>query len=82
MTPTRADATASAAESIAMYRSEVAQRAALLYRLGYTVDQATARLQANVDWDFEIGAGPRPKGLDAHAIAEIVATTFARRPSH
>jgi hypothetical protein len=64
-----------------MYRREVAERAAIFYRLGYTQDQATARLQANADWDFESGAS-RPDELDADSIGQIVATTFARRPAH
>lgn len=74
-------ATRASQTRIEMYRREVRDRAALLYRLGYSRDQATARLQANADWDFDIGM-PRPDGLNADAIAEIVATTFARRPAH
>jgi hypothetical protein len=63
-----------------MYRREVAERAAIFYRLGYTQEQATARLQGNADWDFETAA--RPRELDADSIGQIVATTFARRPAH
>jgi hypothetical protein len=79
-TPAGAAARASAAR-LAAYRREVAERAAIFYRLGYTQDQATARLQANADWDFETGVA-RPDELDAEAIGQIVATTFARRPAH
>lgn len=71
-----------AGKCIAMYRRELADRAAIFYRLGYSEEQATARLLANAEWDFEIGTGPRPRELDARAIAEIVKATFARRPAH
>ncbi|MEM9490168.1 MAG: hypothetical protein AAGC55_13555 [Myxococcota bacterium] len=70
-----------AAARLTMYRREVAQRAALLYRLGYPVERAIARLQANADWDFEVGAD-RPIELSAEGIAEIARATYARRPSH
>jgi hypothetical protein len=73
------DAARGAERRIDMYRREVAERAALLYRLGYTAEQATARLSANADWDAAAGTAPRP--LDAHTIGEIVAATFARRPA-
>jgi hypothetical protein len=82
MTPSiSAGATRASATRLAMYRREVAERAAIFYRLGYTQDQATARLQANADWDFEVGAS-RPDELDADAIGQIVATAFARRPAY
>lgn len=69
-------------QRIAMYRREVEERAGIFYRLGYTVEQACARLQANANWDFEIGTGERPEDLDGDAISKIVAATYARRPSH
>lgn len=65
----------------AMYRREVAQRAGMYYRLGYTAAAATARLRANAAWDFEATAGGRPKALSDEAIAEIVEKTYARRPA-
>jgi hypothetical protein len=43
----------------AMYRRELEDRAALLYRLGYPEKLAKARLAANVAWDFELHGRPR-----------------------
>ncbi len=51
-----------------MYRTELAERAALLCRLGYPREQAAARLRANVAWDFETagtGSAPTAKDIDA-----------------
>jgi len=63
---------------------EVASRAGLLYRLGYTEAAATKRLRARVAWEYDppSGHGPhrRPDSLSDQAIAKIVADTFARRP--
>jgi hypothetical protein len=64
----------------AMYRKELAQRAAIFYRLGYTRDDAVERLTQNVAWDFETGG--RPESLTDAEIASIVDQTFARRPAH
>jgi hypothetical protein len=58
--------------AIDMYRSELSQRAAMLRRLGYPRARALARLRANVAWDYEVGAGPRPAELDDAAIARLV----------
>jgi hypothetical protein len=66
---------------VQMYRHELAQRAGMFYRLGYPPSRALARLVANVDWDFEIGAGGRPAGLTNDDIEEIVKSTYLRRPS-
>lgn len=65
---------------VAMYRKELAQRAAMYYRLGYSAENATRRLQANVAWDFEVGG--RPESLSDAEIGSIVESTFARRPAH
>lgn len=63
-----------------MYRTELVERAALLQRLGLSAEQATARLRANVAWDFEgPGAAARPESLGDEAIAEIVRVAYARR---
>lgn len=65
-----------------MYRAELAERAALLQRLGHSAEHATARLRANLAWDFEgmgTGAGGRPEGLGDEAIAEIVRLAYARQ---
>jgi hypothetical protein len=56
----------------AMYRKEVTARAAMLRRLGYSAARATARLEANVDWEFEFGAS-RPADLD---IGPLVAAAY------
>jgi hypothetical protein len=66
---------------VAMYRRELAQRAGMFYRLGYPPSRAIARLVANADWDFEIGCGGRPDELSDDAIAEIVKSTYLRRPT-
>ncbi len=64
-----------------MYRRELAQRAGMLYRLGYPPSRAIARLVANVEWDFELGTGGRPANLSNEDIEEIVKSTYLRRPS-
>ena len=51
-----------------IYRTELADRAALLARLHFTRKEARARLADNVAWDFEVGAGKAPvtgKEIDA-----------------
>jgi hypothetical protein len=59
----------------AMYRRELEQRAALLFRLGSPKAGARQRLQANVAWDFEIGAGTPPSPAE---IAELVEAVYRR----
>jgi len=61
---------------------EVASRASLLYRLGYTEAAATKRLRARVAWEYDPPSSHhrRPDSLSDQAIAKIVADTFARRP--
>lgn len=66
--------------------SELADRAALFYRLGFSEAAAVARLRARVAWEFDPpsktgGHHARPKGLDDQAIAKIVGDTYARRPA-
>jgi hypothetical protein len=68
------------AKRVIMYRKEVAQRAGVFFRLGYTVEQARARLAQNAVWEFESGAD-EPDGLSEQDIADIVAATYARRPA-
>ncbi len=62
--------------------AELAHRAGLLYRLGFSQDAATRRLTAHVAWEYDPAGGPhsRPDSLSDQAIAKIVADTFARRP--
>ena len=64
----------------AMYCREVADRAGMFYRLGYTAAEASKRLRYNADWDFGSGTA-RPKELDDAVIDKIVAATYARRPA-
>ncbi len=64
-----------------MYRQEIAERAALLRRLGYPPSKAIARLQANLAWDFEQTPAPRPKGLANKDVADIVKATYLRHTS-
>jgi len=56
---------------------ELASRAALLYRLGYSEDQATQRLIERCTWEHE---DKRPAALTDQAIGKIVRDTFARKP--
>ena len=74
----RADRERAADRRRAMFRSELEQRAALLRRLGFSKARAEARLRANLEWDFELGTGPRPEGLTDADIARVVKAVFAR----
>lgn len=80
----RPHAADSPARGTEVAREEVASRAALLYRLGYTAEAATARLIARVAWEFEQTSknapNRRPDGLSDAAIGTIVTETYARRP--
>jgi hypothetical protein len=64
--------------------AELASRAGILYRLGFSQADATRRLTAAVAWEYapesQRGAHRRPAALSEPAIAKIVADTFARRP--
>ena len=73
----RPHAADSRARGTEVAREEVASRAALFYRLGYTVEVATARLVAQIAWEFE---GRRPEALNDAAVGKIVTETYARRP--
>ena len=63
---------------------EVANRAGLLFRLGFSEAAATKRLCARVAWEYDppskMGPHRRPDALSDPAIAKIVADTYARRP--
>jgi hypothetical protein len=60
---------------------ELANRAGLLYRLGFSEKAAAQRLCARVAWEYdEAAGGKRPASLDDAAVAKIVADTYARRP--
>jgi hypothetical protein len=56
--------------------SEVASRAGLLFRLGFSQAAATKRLCERVAWEYD----PRPAALSDQAIGTIVSATYARRP--
>ncbi len=59
-----------------MYRTELAERAALLRRLNYPRERTRSRLSAHVQWDFEIGgAGGAPSANDIDA---VVAAAYRR----
>lgn len=64
--------------------AELASRAAILYRLGFTEAAATRRLAAAVAWEYDpespAAGHRRPAQLSDSGIAKIVADTFARRP--
>jgi hypothetical protein len=64
--------------------AELASRAGVLYRLGFSQPDASRHLVAAVAWEYETGsshaAHRRPAALSDQAIAKIVADTFARRP--
>jgi hypothetical protein len=80
-TPPRADGAERRAKVAA---AELANRAGVLYRLGFSEAAATRRLTATVAWEYDLGTAPaahrRPEALSDTAIAKIVADTFARRP--
>ena len=66
---------ASPEKARAMYEAELRERAMLLLRLGYSVEEAKLRLRGNVRWDFELHrAPPHLKRVDA-----IVDQVFATR---
>jgi hypothetical protein len=60
----------------AMYRKEIEERAAMLHRLGYGKEEARRRIQANLEWDFEVGAGD--PAVREREIAEILDRTWNR----
>jgi hypothetical protein len=64
---------------------EIASRAGLLFRLGFSEAQAAKRLCERVAWEFDQPVGKhsahtRPASLDDKAIHAIVKSTYARRP--
>ena len=71
-----------AAKRDAMYRGEMAERAALLQRLGHDKGAVRARLAANLGWDFEAGANPIAGGeLDA-IVDRAFGSARATTPRH
>ena len=45
-------------KALEMYRTEIRERAALLRRLGYSLDDAIIRLRSNLAWDWECNDAP------------------------
>ena len=79
-TPPRSDG---AAKRATVAAAELADRAALLYRLGFSEQAATKRLVARVAWEFDqptTGAYRRPTELSDAAVGKIVSDTYARKP--
>lgn len=64
-----------AAKARAMYEGELADRAALLLRLGFNKKDVLARLKANVAWDFELHGKPAHEAR----VKAIVDRVFERR---
>jgi hypothetical protein len=64
--------------------AELAHRAGLLCRLGFSQKAATARLVARIVWEYDPPSKNedhrRPDALSDQAIAKIVADTYARKP--
>ena len=66
----------SAAAREEVYRQELKERAALLYRLGFSGAQAKERLAARVAWDYEVGSAKAP--VNAAEVATLVDQVYAR----
>jgi hypothetical protein len=77
-TPPRSDG---AARRTKVAQEELAHRAALFFRLGFSEAAATARLSARIAWEFDQPSSKRPADLSDAAIAELVRKTYARRPA-
>jgi hypothetical protein len=65
--------------------AELADRAATLFRLGFSQAAATRRLCDRIAWEFDPPSRPggfhhRPAALSDAAIAKVVAETYARKP--
>jgi len=80
----RPHAAQSTGRGLEVAQEEIASRAALLYRLGFSEAAATERLIARIAWEFDpsakTGSYKRPDALSDQAIAKIVSETYARRP--
>ena len=78
--PSVAASVNSASKRLEMLKREIAQRAAIFYRLGYPAATAALRISANLAWEHHLPGHARPHDLDDAAIAALVASTYARRP--
>jgi hypothetical protein len=85
MTPTLRGPKHGARRRAEVIAADLRSRAATLYRLGFSLKAAAARLDARVAWEFdpESKHGPhrRPALLDTAAITKLVKEVFDRRPS-
>jgi len=81
MSSDRRDSSRDRTSRRAQIEKELAQRAAMYYRLRFSRERALDRLRANVVWDYAVGSAGRPDWLDDGAIETIVDATYARRPS-
>jgi predicted ATPase len=60
---------------------ELSNRAGLMFRLGYSEQDATTRLCQRIAWEFDPSCGAkRPASLSDDAVAKIVSETYARKP--
>lgn len=71
MTPTATPDKPHAARRAEMLRHDLEERAALLYRLGYSQKRCKARLKANVAWDFEL-SGRAPAAAEIDRVVDAV----------
>ncbi len=62
-------------KAIKMYERELLERAALLFRLGYSQQQVLTRRRGNHAWDFELQQPPLP----AKRIKALVTNAFKQR---
>ncbi|MCB9556214.1 MAG: hypothetical protein H6707_08945 [Deltaproteobacteria bacterium] len=58
-----------------MYLTELAERAALLLRLGYSKSDTLMRLTANVSWDFELNLAR----VENKQIKKVVEEVYQRK---
>jgi len=62
----------------AMLRRELEERAALLFRLGYSAKHAKQRLRANVEWDFELSQKHKVTPKHLGEVDRIVDSVYRR----
>jgi hypothetical protein len=61
---------------VEVYRGEMEERAALLFRLRFSAAKARERLRAQLAWDFEVGGHTPPIGADE--VDKIVEKIYQR----
>jgi hypothetical protein len=61
-----------------VYRQELRERAALLYRLRFPAAEARQRLVARVEWDYEVGPASMKSPIAAAEVGAIVDAVYAR----